>query len=39
MTPPLKLTDNIEGMDFQTHDGQSSLHTVTGEVVSLTDEE
>ena len=39
MTPPVKLTDIIAGMDFQSNERSSYLNTVTGEVVSIADEE
>jgi Uncharacterised protein family (UPF0158) len=39
MTPPVKLTDIIEGMDFQSDERSSYLNTVTGEVVSIAEEE
>jgi Uncharacterised protein family (UPF0158) len=39
MTPPVKLTDIIEGMDLQSDERSSYLNTVTGEVVSVADEE
>jgi len=39
MTPPVKPTDLMEGMDFQSDEGPAYLNTVTGEVVYLTDEE
>ena len=38
MTPPVKLTAIIEGMDFQSEEGRSYLNTATGEVVYITDE-
>ncbi len=38
MTSPVKLTDIIEGMDFQSDEGRSYLNTATGEVISITDE-
>src|SRR5919204_3166081 len=39
MAPPVKLQDILEGMDFQSDERSSYLNTVTGEVVSITDEE
>jgi len=39
MTPPIKLTDILEGMDFQSDESQAYLHTRTGDVVSVTMEE
>jgi hypothetical protein len=39
MALPIKLKDIIEGMEFQTDEGASHLHTTTGEVVYITDEE
>ncbi len=39
MAHPVKLTDIIEGMDFQSEEGRSYLNTATGEVVYITDEE
>jgi Uncharacterised protein family (UPF0158) len=39
MTPPVKLQDILEGMDFQSDARSSYLNTVTGEVVSIADEE
>jgi hypothetical protein len=38
MTPPVKLTAIIEGLAFQSDEGQSYLNTATGEVVSRTHE-
>jgi len=35
----VKLSDIIEGMDFQSDERSSYLNTTTGEVVSITDEE
>src|SRR5215831_16054470 len=35
----VKLSDLIEGMDFQSDERFSYLNTITGEVVSITDEE
>ena len=39
MATPVKLSDLIEGMDFQSDERFSYLNTITGEVVSITDEE
>jgi hypothetical protein len=39
MTVPVKLKDIIEGLEFLTEEGSSSLNTVTGEVVYVTTEE
>jgi hypothetical protein len=39
MTAQVKLSDIIEGMDFQSDERSSYLNTTTGEVVSVTDEE
>ena len=39
MTYPVKPSDIIEGLAFQSDEGQSYLHTATGEVVYLTDQE
>jgi phosphoribosyl 1,2-cyclic phosphodiesterase len=39
MAHPVKLTDIIEGIDFQSEEGRSYLNTATGEVVYITDEE
>jgi hypothetical protein len=38
MTYPVKRSDMIEGLAFQSDEGQSYLHTATGEVVYITDE-
>ena len=35
----VKLSDLIEGMDFQSDEQSSFLNLTTGEVVSITDEE
>jgi hypothetical protein len=35
----VKLADILEGMDFQSDERSSYLNTMTGEVVSITDEE
>jgi len=39
MAVSVKLKDIIEGMEFQSDAGASHLHTTTGEVVYITDEE
>jgi len=39
MTVQVKLTEIIEGMDFQSDEQSSFLNLTTGEVVSITDEE
>src|SRR5215831_18701367 len=39
MATPVKLTEIIEGMDFQSDEQSSFLNLITGEVVSITDEE
>jgi len=39
MILPVKLSAIIEGMDFQSDEGRSYLHTATGEVIYITDEE
>ena len=39
MPPLVKLKDIIEGMEFQSDEGSSHLHTTTGEVVYISDEE
>ena len=39
MTYPVKLSDMIEGLDFQAEEGRSYLNTATGEVVYMADEE
>src|SRR5438093_1206865 len=39
MTAPVKLKDLIEGLEFLTEEGSSSLNTTTGEVVYVTTEE
>jgi hypothetical protein len=39
MPVPIKLKDIIEGLEFLTEEGSSSLNTVTGEVVYVTTEE
>ena len=39
MTPPVKLQDILEGMDFQSDAQSAFLHLTTGEVVAITDEE
>ena len=39
MAVMVKLTDIIEGLEFQSDDGSSHLNTTTGEVVYITDEE
>jgi hypothetical protein len=39
MTAQVKLSDLIEGMDFQSDERSSFLNLSTGEVVSITDEE
>src|SRR5215831_6724950 len=39
MATPVKLTEIIEGMDFQSDEQSSFLNLTTGEVVSITDEE
>jgi hypothetical protein len=39
MTPPVKLSDRIDAMDFQSEESHAYLHTVTGAVVIITDEE
>jgi hypothetical protein len=39
MAVTVKLTDIIEGLEFQSDDGSSHLNTMTGEVVYITDEE
>ena len=39
MTPPVTLTDILEGMDLQSDEQSSFLNLTTGEVVSITDEE
>ncbi len=36
MTPPVKLTDMLEGLEWQADEGASYLHTTTGDVVSVT---
>jgi hypothetical protein len=38
-TKQVKLTDIIEGMDFQADERSAFLNLTTGEVVSVTDEE
>jgi hypothetical protein len=38
MTHPVKLTDLIEGLEFQSDEGRSYLNTATGEVVYITNE-
>ncbi len=38
MTIQVKLKDIIEGLEFLTDEGSSYLNTMTGEVVSITDE-
>ncbi len=32
MTPPVTLTDMLEGLEWQADEGASSLHTTTGDV-------
>jgi hypothetical protein len=39
MTVPIKLSDIIEGLEFQSDESFSYLNTTTGEVVSVTTEE
>src|SRR5262252_10165055 len=39
MTVQVKLTEIIEGMDFQSDEQSSFLNLTTGEVVAITDEE
>ena len=39
MTVPVKLTDILEGMDFQSDEQSSFLNLTTGEVVAISDEE
>ena len=39
MAVTVKLTDIIEGLEFQSDEGSSHLNTTTGEVVYVTDEE
>src|SRR5215831_5525054 len=39
MVTPVKLTEIIEGMDFQSDERSSFLNLTTGDVVSITDEE
>jgi hypothetical protein len=39
MAVTVKLKDIIEGMEFQSDEGASHLHTTTGEVVYITDED
>jgi len=39
MTPPVKLQDLLEGMDFQSDAQSSFLNLTTGDVVAITDEE
>ena len=39
MALPVRLKDIIEGLAFQSDEGRSYLHTATGEVVNMTDEE
>ena len=39
MILPVKLSAIIEGIDFQSDEGRSYLHTATGEVIYITDEE
>jgi hypothetical protein len=39
LSVPVKLTDIIEGMDFQSDEGSSYLNMTTGEVVYVTMEE
>src|SRR5215467_5648149 len=39
MATPVKLTEIIEGMDFQSDERSSFLNLTTGDVVSITDEE
>jgi Uncharacterised protein family (UPF0158) len=39
MVVPVKLKDILEGLEFLTDEGRFYLNTVTGEVVSVTDEE
>jgi hypothetical protein len=39
MTHPVNLTEIIEGLAFQSDEGRSYLHTVTGDVVYITMEE
>ncbi len=36
MTPPVKLTDMLEGLEWQADEGASYLHTTTEDVVSVT---
>lgn len=39
MAVMVKLKDILEGLEFQSDDGSSYLHTTTGEVVYITEEE
>jgi hypothetical protein len=39
MTIHVKLTDIIEGLEFQSDEGSSYVNTATGKVVYCTDEE
>ena len=39
MTARVKLSDIVEGLEFQSDERSSYLNTVTGEVVSVTHEE
>jgi hypothetical protein len=39
MTVPVKLSDIVEGVEFQSDERSSYVNTTTGEVVSITDEE